>query len=57
MGDDETVDAGREGAGELRHAGPQPAQLVQDGVEVLCGHHQLSPLGGLVPFKAPPAHP
>ncbi|EST26447.1 hypothetical protein M878_27185 [Streptomyces roseochromogenus subsp. oscitans DS 12.976] len=57
VGDDESVDAGRERAGELRHPSAQPVQLVQDGSEVVLGHHQLSPLGGAVPFKAPPAHP
>ncbi len=57
VGDDETVDAGRERSGELRHPGAQPVQLVQDRLKVLLGHHQLSPLGGAVPFKAPPVHP
>ncbi len=57
VGDDEAVDAGREGAGELRHPGAQPAQFLHDGPQVVFGHHQVSPLGGAVPFKAPPAHP
>ena len=55
VGEDETVRARRERAGQLGHPGPQPPQFVE-----YFGRrgHQLAPLGTRsLPFKGPPAHP
>jgi hypothetical protein len=57
LGEDESVNGGGEGAGQLGDAGSQSAEFLQD---VRLGCHQLSPLGRALPFqpvKGPEAHP
>ncbi len=50
------VGVGREGAGELRHPGPEPAQLLQDSRPGAAAD-QVSSRADPLPLKGPPAHP